>query len=355
MSYNSLVKISTINTALSITTRPFDVCLMLSKTKDIATVDNLPVFITSANDLLTYGVVNTDEEYLFARDFFGASPKPEKLMVYGVASGTYTDMIGYLDLKVPKSWFYTLVLDGTAIGLADIKQAIQAVGNYYVWLTQSPQGASTTDIVTSVKSIKHKFGFFVACNVAEKQVANLIGSRLSFFPGAVPFSDVLLSGMRGSTYDTTEKIALTGASRLSETGVNICTLEDQMPVIYYGKASDGITWFDYVLAEIAIDEYMRVGITKFLVTENTKGRKLPANDVGASKLVEKGKKILREFANRNIIYSEDERDTETGENLFNVRLVSLHDRTAEIEYTVFFQGAIIKAVIQVAMDSLNGN
>ena len=43
MSYNSLVKITTINTALSIATRPFDVCLMVSKTKDIATADNLPI------------------------------------------------------------------------------------------------------------------------------------------------------------------------------------------------------------------------------------------------------------------------------------------------------------------------
>ena len=354
MSYNSLVKITTINTALSIATRPFDVCLMISKTKNIATADNLPIFITSANDLLAYSITTTDEEYAYARDFFGATPKPEKLMVYGKASGTYTEIIGYLDLKVPKSWFYTLILDGTSTGLADIKQAIMAVENYYVWLAQSPQGASTTDTVASIENIKHKYGYFIASNVAEKQIANLIGSRISFFPGSVPFSDILMSGMLGSTYDTTEKIALTGASRLSATGINICTVEDQIPVVYYGKATDGITWFDYPLAEIAIDEYMRVGMTTFLIKENTKGRKFPANDIGASRLVEKGKTILREFADRNIIYAEDSRDTD-GNNLFDVRLVSLKDRTIEIEYSVFFQGAIIKATIQVSMDSLEGN
>ena len=190
--------------------------------------------------------------------------------------------------------------------------------------------------------------------MAEKQIANLIGSRISFFPGSVPFSDILMSGMLGSTYDTTEKIALTGASRLSATGINICTVEDQIPVVYYGKATDGITWFDYPLAEIAIDEYMRVGMTTFLIKENTKGRKFPANEIGASRLVEKGKMILREFADRNIIYAEDSKDND-GNNLFDVRLISLHDRTIEIEYSVFFQGAIIKATIQVSMDSLDGN
>lgn len=354
MSFNSLVKIATINAAISIATRPFDVCLMVSKTKDIATVDNLPIFITSANDLLTYGVTVTDEEYLYARDFFGASPKPDKLMVYGVSSGTYTDMIGYLDVQAPKTWFYTLFLDGTATGLADMKQALSAVANYYVGLVQSPQSASITDIVSSVENNKFKYGYFVACNVSEKQVANLIGSRLSFFPGAVPFSDVLLSGMNGSTYDTTEKISLVGASKLSTTGINICTIEEQMPVIYYGKAMDGITWFDYTLAEIAIDEYMRVGITTFLVKENTKGNKITADEKGAIRLVERGKLILRDFANRNIIYPEDAKDEDEGD-LFSVRLVSLKDRTADIEYSVYFQGAIIKSNIQITMDSINGN
>ena len=64
--------------------------------------------------------------------------------------------------------------------------------------------------------------------------------------------------------------------------------------------------------------------------------------------------ILREFADRNIIYAEDSKDND-GNNLFDVRLISLHDRTIEIEYSVFFQGAIIKATIQVSMDSLDGN
>lgn len=355
MSRNALVQIDVINTALSLTTRPFDSVLLLSKTKDINNgADNLPIYITSANDLLSKGVLATDDEYLYARDFFGASPKPDKLMVYGVASGTYADMLAYLELQVPKTWFYTLIADGTATGLADAKAGIAALKNRYVWLTQSPAGATASDIVTNVEGIKDKYGFFVAANVAEKQVANLVATRSRFFPGSVVFSSTLLSGMLGSTYDDTEKNMLVGPSNLSETGINICTVEDQMPVIYYGKAMDGITWFDYVLAEIAIDEYMRVGLTKFFVTENTKGNKFSANDIGAARIVERGKSILRDFANRNIIYPEDAKGVD-GERLFSVEVASIVNREVEIVYQVYFQGAIIKGKVEIKMDSIGGN
>ena len=216
MSRNALVEITTINTALSIATRPFDVALLLSKTKDINNgADNLPIYITSANELLKFGILATNEEYLYAKDFFGATPKPDKLMVYGVVGGTYTEMVGYLDLKMPKSWFYTLITDGTATGLTDIKAAIAACKNYYVWLAQSPAGATAKDIVDNVKAVKDKFGFFIAANVAGKQVANLLATRPKFFPGSVVFSDTLLTGMLGSTYDETEKNMLVGPNVLS--------------------------------------------------------------------------------------------------------------------------------------------
>ena len=206
----------------------------------------------------------------------------------------------------------------------------------------------------NVKAVKDKFGFFIAANVAEKQVANLLATRLKFFPGSVVFSDTLLTGMLGSTYDETEKNMLVGPSGLSETGVNICTQEEQMPIVYYGKASDGITWFDYTLAEIAIDEYVRVGLTTFFVKENTKGNKFSADDIGAARLVERVKSILRDFANRNIIYPENARSDE-GERLFKVSVVAIENREVSLAYEVFFQGAIIKGKVQITLDSVGGN
>ena len=194
----------------------------------------------------------------------------------------------------------------------------------------------------------------MAADVAEKQVANLIGSRVEFFPGSVPFSDILLSGMIGSGYSETEKLELVGVNENSATGINICTREDQMPIVYYGKSMDGITWFDYVIAEIAIDEYMRVGLTKYLVQKNTLGNKIPADEIGLSQIRDEGIRILKEFMDREIIYPENAVDEE-GNRLFQVTVKAVENRTVEIEYRVVFKGAVIKAKVMIQLSSINGN
>ena len=127
-----------------------------------------------------------------------------------------------------------------------------------------------------------------------------------------------------------------------------------MPIIYYGKSMDGITWFDYVIAEIAIDEYMRVGLTKYLVQKNTLGNKIPADEIGRSQIRDEGIRILKEFMDREIIYPENTVD-EDGNRLFQVTVKAVENRTVEIEYRVVFKGAIIKAKVMIQLSSINGN
>jgi hypothetical protein len=357
MSKNALVTVTAVSDALSIETRPFNSVLMITKTIDIKSDTNNPIVITSAAQLLEQyptDITETSIEYLYARDYFGASPKPTRLFVYGELNGNYNTMLSGLDARWTKNWFYTMPVDSTVASMGEVFSFIDGSSNYYVALFQSAENVTVADNLSNVKQYPKKFGFYIAADVIEKQIMNLIGSRVEFFPGSVVFSDVLLNGMTGSSYSETEKLELVGVNENSATGINICTREDQMPVVYYGKAMDGITWFDYVIAEIAIDEYMRVGLTKYLVQKNTLGNKIPANEIGRSQVREEGIRILREFMNRGILYDESATD-EDGNKLFNVIVYEVANRTVELEYQVVFQGAIIKAKVMIQLSSINGN
>ena len=358
MSKNALVTVTAVSDALSIETRPFNSVLMITKTIDIksATTNN-PIVITSASQLLEQypsDITATSPEYLYAKDYFGASPKPTKLFVYGELTGNYTTMLSGLDSRWTKNWFYTLPVDSTVASMGEVFSFLDGTSNYYVALFQGAENVTISDNIANVKQYPKKSGFYIAADVAEKQIANLIGSRVEFFPGSVPFSDIQLSGMIGSGYSETEKLELVGVKESSATGINICTREDQMVIIYYGKSMDGITWFDYVIAEIAIDEYMRVGLTKYLVQRNTLGNKIPADEVGRSQIKEEGLRILKEFMDREIIYGESAVD-EDGNRLFNVTVYQVSNRTVEMKYSVVYKGAIIKAKVMIELSSINGN
>lgn len=357
MSQNALVKISTINKALSFDVRPFDSNLLITKTLDIFSDSNLPIVITSAGELLEkYPVdITVDSpEYIIAKDYFNAKPKPFRLLVYGELSGKYTEMLTGLNTRFAKQWFRILPVEATAAAMKEVFDFIDGSNNEYVAIFQSSENVTITDNKANVKLYPRKKGFYMAADVLEKQAANLVGSRTTFFPGSVTWSDVLLNGMVGSTYTETEKSELVGLNEDSATGINICTAEDTLPVVYYGKSMDGVTWYDYVEAEIAIDEYMRVGIYKYLVTKNTAGQKIPANAIGRSQIVAEGLRILNEFAGREIIYGQGTIDEE-GNSLLSVNVIDITNRTVTIEYSCMFKGAIIKARINIYLDNQNGN
>lgn len=357
MSRNALVEITTINQALSLDVRPFDSVLMVTPNVNIASSSNLPIAVTSANELLTLYPVDItaiSPEYLIARDFFLAEPSPSILYVYGESGSTYNDILTGLDTRWSKQWFITLPLDATSTTLQSVFQFINGVSNEYVVAFQSNQNITVADNITNVATYPSAKGYYVAADVEEKQAANLAGSRSGFFPGIVPWAAVELKGMLGSTYTMTERLELVGATETSSTGINICTVEENIPVIYYGKAMDGRTWFDYTLAQIAIDEYMRVGIFQYIVQKNTLGDKIPANAIGRSMITAEGMRILREFVSRDILYGQDDFD-EDGNPMLNVEVVSMASRTIEIQYSCIFKGAIIKAKININLTSIDGN
>lgn len=356
MSKNSLVTVTAINQALSLEVRPFNSALLITKTLDIKTDSNLPITITSASQLLEKypsDLTVDSPEYVMVKDFFLAEPKPTRLFVYGELSGNYTDILMGLNTRWAKQWFVTMPVDSTVASMKEIFDFIDGSNNEYVVVFQSAANVTIADNITNVKQYPRTKGYYVAADVEEKQAANLVGTKIELFPGASPWSATHLTGMTGSTYDESEKMELVGVNENSATGINICTLEDTLPVIYYGKSMDGVTWFDYVLAKIAIDEYMRVGIFKYIITKNTIS-KIPANAIGRSQISAEGMRILQEFVDREIIFGQGDFD-DKGNSLLSVDVISLTNRTVELEYTCVYQGAIIKAKVNINLSSIDGN
>lgn len=356
MSKNAIVTVTAINQALSLEVRPFNSALLITKTLDIKSDLNLPITITSASQLLERypsDLTVDSPEYVMAKDFFLAEPKPTRLFVYGELSGNYTDILMGLNTRWAKQWFVTMPVDSTVASMKEVFDFIDGSSNEYVVVFQSAANVTIADNIANVKQYPRPKGYYVAADVEEKQAANLVGTKIELFPGSSPWSTTQLTGMTGSTYDETEKLELVGVNENSATGINICTIEDTLPVIYYGKSMDGTTWFDYVLAKIAVDEYMRVGIFKYMITKNTTS-KIPANAIGRSQIAAEGMRILQEFVDREIIYGQGDFDDE-GNPLLDVNVISLTNRTVELEYICTYQGAIIKARININLSSIDGN
>ncbi|BBM35455.1 hypothetical protein [Pseudoleptotrichia goodfellowii] len=356
MSRNAIVSIAAINAALSTTTRDFSSVLLITKSKDVKTSDELPKAITSVAELKALGFGDDDKETILVKDYFGASTKPDYIWVFGdsTASLTYTKILEGLDTRWKGKWFYTIVPVGQE---ADVKEAIdfgKGTSVDYVFLFQGAANFTKETNLKIAKENKVENGFYIATDKTEGQITNLVATVRNFFPGSVPFASIKLNGLTGSGYSLSEILELVGSKRESETGVNIVTEEDQFIIPYYGKAMNGITWFDYTVAKIAIDEYMRVGITKYIIERNTEGNKLPAMEKGKKLISSKGTSILREFATRGIIYDIDDL-LETGENAYSVDVINLSNREAEVEYKCYFQGAIIKSKVQITLKSNKGN
>ena len=356
MSRNAIVSVAAINAAMSISTRDFTSVLLVSKSKDVKSPQNTPVAITSAGELTKLGFQTTDKEYILVRDYFGASTKPDYIWFFGDASSaSFTEILDGLDTRWKKKWFYTVATITAESDVKEVSDFLKGSSNDYVALLQ---GATNWDSATNLKiATDNKVNniLYVATDKEEGQITNILATIRNFFPGTVPFSSILLNGLTGSGYSLTEILTLTGSERQSKTGVNIVTEEDQMVIPYYGKALDGITWFDYTVAKIAIDEYMRVGITEYIVGRNTRGEKISTKENGRKQLASKGTSILREFANRGIIQDVDDLLEDQETSAFIVNVIAVNNREAEIEYKCWFEGAIIKAKIQITLDAENGN
>ena len=356
MSRNAIVNIAAINAALSLTTRDFTSVLLVTKAKKVSNGSNLPKAVTSTKGLIDLGFQETDKEVILVRDFFGASTKPDFIWVYGddTASTTYTSILQGLDSRWKGKWFYTVV---PVAEEKDVKEALdfgKGTSIDYVFLFQGASNFTKEVNLKIAKENKVDNGFYIATDKNEGQITNLLATIRNFFPGSVPFASIKLNGITGSNYTLSEILELVGSQRESSTGVNIVTEEEQMVIPYYGKAMDGITWFDYTLARIAIDEYMRIGITKYIVERNTRGEKISTKEAGRQQVASNGTSILREFATRGIIYDIDD-IIEEGTNAFEVKVVNMSNREVEIKYNCWFQGAIIKSKVQVILNSKNGN
>lgn len=355
MSRNEIVSIQAINAALSLTIRDFSSVLFVVKGKAI-NENNLPKAITSVAEFKELGYDDDAKETALVKDYFGANPKPDYIWVYGenTSEVTYTKILEGLDVRFRGKWFYTLAAVSEEGEVKEIIDFLKGTSVNYVALLQGAQNFTTEVNLKIAKENPTNLVFYVATDKKEGQVSNLVATVKDFFPGSVPFAAIKLNGLTGSTFSESEKLKLVGIQRTSDTGVNLVTEEDQMVIPYYGKAMDGTTWFDYSVATIAIDEYMRVYMTKYIVEKNTLGEKIPANGFGKSLLVSKGIEILKEFADRGIIYNKEDL-LMSGEKAFEVKIVSLNNREAEIEYKCWFQGAIIKSKVAVKLNSEKGN
>lgn len=356
MSRNAIVNVSAINAALSLTMRDFTSVLLVTKSKKVATSDNLPKAITSTKELIDLGFTENDKEVILVRDYFGASTKPDYIWVYGddTASLTYTQILQGLDSRWRSKWFYTVV---TVSEENDVKEAVdfgKGTSTDYVFLFQGASNFTKEINLKIPKENKVENSLYIATDKNEGQITNLIATIRNFFPGSVPFSSIKLNGLTGSSYSLSEILELVGTQRESSTGVNIVTEEDQIVMPYYGKSMNGITWFDYAVAKIAIDEYMRVGLTKYIVEKNTAGEKITTKPIGGQLIASEGTSILREFARRGIIYDIDDIIDENT-SAYSVEVVKISNREAEIKYNCWFQGAIIKSKVQVLLKSKDGN
>ena len=72
-------------------------------------------------------------------------------------------------------------------------------------------------------------------------------------------------------------------------------------------------------------------------------------------MASKGTSILREFATRGIIMDVDDDLEDVTTAAYKVEIISVTNRTAEIKYTCYYAGAIIKSNIQIELKSKNGN
>ena len=357
MSRNAIVSITAINAALSLTIRDFSVALLVTKSKDVKTTDGLPVAITSVADLKTkYGFGDTDKEVVLLEGYFGASTSPEYIYVYGDSTATkYNEILEGLDNRWKAKWFYTIVPVSQESDVTEALKFIKGTTTDYVLTLQGASNFTTANNLQITKNNSSDKLFYIATDKNEGQITNLLATVKNFFPGAVPWSSIKLSNLTGSKYSLNEILELVGTQRESSTGVNIVTEEDQLVIPYYGKAADGITWFDYTVAKIAIDEYMRVGITQYIVEKNTSGEKISTKGDGPSKVASKGTSILRTFAKRGIIYDIDELLSDGTSAAYSVKVVSMTNRNVEIEYKCWFQGAIIKSTVQIILNAENGN
>ena len=355
MSRNAIVSIQAINAALSLTIRDFSSVLFVVKDKAI-NENNLPKAITSVAEFKEFGYDDDAKETELIKDYFGASPKPDFIWVYGENTSdiTYTKILEGLDVRFKGKWFYTLAPVSAEKDVKEIVDFLKGTSINYVALLQGASNFTTEVNLKIAKENPTKLLLYVATDKKEGQTSNLIAIVKDFFPGSVPFASIKLNGLTGSSFTESEKLKLVGTQRTSSTGVNLVTEEDQMVIPYYGKSTDGITWFDYSIAETAIDEYMRVYMTKYIVKRNTQGEKLPGNDFGKSLLVSKGIEILKEFSDRGIIYNKEDL-LMSGEKAFEVKVIALNNREAEIEYKCWFQGAIIKSKVAIKLNSEKGN
>lgn len=356
MSRNAIVSISAINSALSLTMRDFSSVLIVTKLKDVKTTSKTPVAVTSAGDLLNYGFTTSDKEYILLEGYFGASTKPDYIWVYGDSAETsYLKILNGLDVRWKNKWFYTVAPITKVEEVAEIKSFLSGTSNYYVAILQGVNNWTVENHLNVAKNNKIDSIFYIATDRNEGQSTNILATLRNFFPGSVPYATVQLNGIVGSNYSLTEHLELVGSARESETGVNIVTEEDQIVMPYYGKSLDGTTWFDYTIAKIAIDEYMRVGITKYVSERNTAGEKISPLKGGKEQLASKGTSILREFAKRGIIMDVDDVLEDGTTAAYKVEVISVTNRTAEIKYTCYYEGAIIKSNIQIELKSKNGN
>lgn len=359
MSNNMLVNVDVFNADVNTTTRNFKNTLLLSNTTNIEDSDipGTPIMITSAQQLISdypSDITVTSPEYLYALDFFGAEPQPEYLYVFGEASGDFTTMLTGLDEVFEKKWFHTIVPSASTTIMKQISDFDKSTTNKYVFYFNSDANTTIADNLANVKQYPMKRGYYVASDVEVKHVANIIGSRLSLLPGSSPWGAIRLQNVIPSTYTKPEKLQLVSTARDSSTGINIVTSEENVPIVYYGKAMDGITWWDYVLAEIVIDDYLRAGVFDFIVNTNTAGSKIDADDIGASLFVAEVTRILDKFVEYNIIYAENDRDVNNN-RLFTVKVVGIENREITLEYEVYLKGAIIKADIKINLNVINGN
>lgn len=357
MSRNAIVSITAINAAMSLTTRDFSSVLLITKAKDVKTDAGLPVAITSVADFKSkYGFGDNDKETILLEGYFGASTSPEYIYVYGDSTATkYNEILEGLDTRWKAKWFYTVVPISQE---SDVTEAVKFVKGASTDYVLAFQGASNFTTAISLKIAKDNpvdKALYIATDKNEGQITNLLATIKNFFPGAVPFSSIKLNGITGSKYSLTEILELVGTKRESEYGVNVVTEEERIVTPYYGKAMDGITWFDYTVAKIAIDEYMRVGLTQYIVEKNTAGEKITTKPEGQSKVASKGTSILRTFAKRGIIYDIDDILSDGKSAAYSVKIVSMTNRNLEIEYECYFEGAIIKSTVQITLKSENGN
>lgn len=355
MSKNAVVDIKAINAALSVDARDFSSSLFFTKNYDVkSVVGNLPVAITRVSDLETYGIKKEDTEYIILTNYFGADPSPDMIWVYGEKDSAYTDIITGLDTRWANNWFYTTTNFVNQTEAKEIGDAFKGLSNEYMVLLQGLPNLTVEDNIGLPSNIKDSTTHYIASDVSEGQSAALIGTVRTFFPGSIPYSTIKINGVTGCNYSLGERINLVGSAGESSTGVNLVHEEDRLVIAYYGKSTDGVTWTDYAAAKIAIDDYMRKGITQYIVQRNTSGKKIPGNATGALQIIAEGTRILTEFSNREIIYGQGEVD-EDGNPLFGVSVVEISNRTAKIKYQCVFQGAIIKAEVEISLTNRGGN